>query len=62
MVKLTPEQQAALVQKEPEVFTPVKGKWGLRGATHVRLKVAESKSVKKALEMAREHLKAKKKK
>jgi hypothetical protein len=60
MVKLTPEQQAEFVKKEP-VFTPVPGKWGLRGATHVRLKAAESKSVKRALEMARKNLKAKNK-
>jgi hypothetical protein len=40
----------------------VPGKWGVRGASHVRLKAAESKSVKRALEMARENLKAKKKK
>ena len=61
MVKLTPEQQAEFVKKKPEVFTPVPGKWGLRGATHVRLKAAESKSIKRALEVARENLKAKKK-
>jgi len=60
MVKLTPEQQAEFVQKEPEVFTPVKGKWGLAGATHVRLRAAESESAKKALEMARDNLKTKK--
>jgi hypothetical protein len=62
MVKLTPEQQVELVQKEPGVFAPVKGKWGLKGATHIHLRVAESKSVKMALQMARENLKAKKKK
>ena len=61
MVKLTPQQQAEFVQEEPEVFTPVKGKWGRRGATHVRLGSAESKSVKKALEMARDNLKTEKK-
>ncbi len=61
MVKLTPKQQAEFVQTEPEVFTPVTGKWGLGGATHVRLKGATRDSVKKALEMARENLKAKKK-
>lgn len=60
MVKLTPEQQAELVKKQPAVFTPVPGKWGLRGATHVHLRAAESKSVKKALEMARENLKTNK--
>jgi YjbR len=61
MVKLTPEQQAKFVKKEPEAFAPVTGKWGLRGATRVRLRSAESKSVKKALEMACENLKGKKK-
>ncbi|HEY1471874.1 MAG TPA: MmcQ/YjbR family DNA-binding protein [Candidatus Acidoferrum sp.] len=62
MVKLTPEQQAEFVKKEPETFTPVPGKWGLRGATHVRLRAAESKGVMKALEIARENLKATNKK
>jgi hypothetical protein len=61
MVKLTPKQQAEFVKSQPETFTPVRGKWGLRGATHVCLRSAGSKSVKKALEMARENLKAKKK-
>ena len=61
MVKLTPKQQAEFVKKEPEAFTPVTGKWGLSGATHVRLRSAGNKSVKKALEMARDNLKAKKK-
>jgi hypothetical protein len=31
MVKLTPDQQEALVSAEPSVFAPVKGGWG-RGA------------------------------
>lgn len=61
MVKLTPQQQSEFVQTEPEVFTPVKGKWGLRGATHVRLRSAETKSVKKALQMARDNLKPREK-
>lgn len=37
MVKLTPEQQALFVRIEPKVFKPVKGGWGLRGATNVNL-------------------------
>jgi len=61
MIRLTPEQQSEFVQKDPEAFAPVKGKWGIKGATHVRLKSAESKNVKKALELARENLQAKKK-
>ena len=34
---LTPEQQAGMVQDAPEVFSPVPNKWGLNGATRVRL-------------------------
>ena len=37
MVKLAPEQQQMLVAAEPVMFIPVKGTWGLRGATLVRL-------------------------
>ena len=37
MVKLTPEQQEAAVAAEPGAFAPVKGSWGAKGATLVRL-------------------------
>jgi hypothetical protein len=40
MVKLTPEEQEAFVQAAPNVFSPVKGLWGRRGATSVRLERA----------------------
>ena len=36
MVKLTPEQQAVLVEAEPDIFRPVPGGWGKGGATNVR--------------------------
>ena len=49
MVKLTPEQQAACVKAEPDVFVPVKGKWGLGGATHVRLAKVKKPSLQRAL-------------
>ena len=49
MVKLTPEQQKALVAREPETFAPVPGGWGLRGATRVRLANADENSVSFAL-------------
>jgi len=49
MVKLTPEQQAAFVEAEPAVFTPVKGGWGRRGATTVRLRAAKTTAVRHAL-------------
>ena len=38
MVKLTPEQQHYYSKHHPEVFVPVKGVWGRRGATSVHLK------------------------
>jgi hypothetical protein len=52
MVKLTPDQQSVLVQAEPEVFKPVKGGWGRKGATNVLLDAATSASVRDALVMA----------
>src|SRR5438046_1215078 len=49
MVKLTPEQQAAFVDGEPEVFRPVKGGWGLRGATSVSRRAATARTLRPAL-------------
>jgi hypothetical protein len=40
MVKLTPSQQAEFVTLHPQVFVPVKGGWGLRGSTQVKLRTA----------------------
>ncbi len=34
---LTPEQQAAFVEEQPEVFVPIPGGWGRMGMTHIRL-------------------------
>ena len=52
MVKLTPDQQRLLVEAEPAMFVPVKGKWGLGGATNVRLKAADVATMRSALAMA----------
>src|SRR5215813_8788158 len=52
MVKLTPEQQQMLVAAEPEMFTPVKGTWGLRGATSVRLGEIDARTLRSAMTMA----------
>jgi hypothetical protein len=52
MVKLTPLQQDTLVRSEPDAFAPVKGGWGLRGATSVRLKAARKASTRSALAVA----------
>jgi hypothetical protein len=49
MVKLTPEQQAQYVATEPKIFVAVKGAWGRRGCTNVRLNAASSDSVYSAL-------------
>ena len=52
MVKLAPEQQQMLVAAEPAMFTPVKGTWGLRGATSVRLTDVDQRTLRSALTMA----------
>jgi hypothetical protein len=52
MVKLTPELQHEFNLAEPEVFVPVKGGWGRKGATSVGLKAAKKETVRKALEAA----------
>jgi hypothetical protein len=49
MVKLTPEQQGQFVRAEPDVFAPVKGGWGRRGATHVHLALATDETLRPAL-------------
>jgi hypothetical protein len=55
MVSLTPEQQEELVHAEPDVFVPVKGGWGRKGATNVRLKKAKKAIVQHALAAAWEN-------
>jgi len=55
MVSLTPEQQEELVRTEPDVFVPVKGGWGRKGATNVRLKKARKAIVQQALAAAWEN-------
>lgn len=56
MVKLTPDQQALLIETTPEVFVPVKGTWGMRGGTNVRLAAADVATLKHALTMAWQNL------
>ncbi len=52
VLKLTPEQQEAFLDAAPGVFVPVKGGWGRRGATNVRLRAARTKSLRVALAAA----------
>jgi len=42
MVKLTPDQQAMLVEGTPTVFTPIANAWGLKGYTNVRLAAVDA--------------------
>jgi hypothetical protein len=52
MVKLTPEQQAVLVEAEPDIFRPVPGGWGRQGNTNVRLATADPVTLRSALTLA----------
>jgi hypothetical protein len=52
MVKLTPDQQEMLCAAEPAMFRPVKGGWGLRGATNMSLAEADARTARSARAMA----------
>jgi hypothetical protein len=52
MVKLTSEQQNAMIEKTPEAFSPANGAWGRRGSTLVRLEQAVERTARSAIEMA----------
>ena len=59
MVKLTPEQQAVVVEAEAEIFRPVPGGWGKGSSTNVRLAKADQVTLRSALTMARDNIAAK---
>ncbi len=50
MVKLSPEEQHYFSKNYPDVFVPVKGVWGKRGATNVYLKAASKEVLAKAIQ------------
>ena len=52
MLKLAPDEQLALVAAMPQAFVPVKGTWGERGATSVRLAFADDATVRQAMQLA----------
>ena len=52
MVKLSPEDQHYFSRDYPDVFIPVKGAWGRRGATSVDLKAARRDVLQKAIQAA----------
>ena len=49
---LSPELQQLLTAEAPEVFIPVAGGWGRRGATHIRLADATPQQLLKGLQLA----------
>jgi len=55
VVGLTPDEQALVVQAEPDVFVPVKGAWGRGGSTQVNLGTARKRTVRTALLAAWRH-------
>ena len=55
MVKLTPDQQAALIETNGGACQPCRGIWGLRGYTNIRLAEATQSLVRSALELAFEN-------
>ena len=58
MVKLTPDQERMLCAAEPEIFRPVTGGWGLRGATNLNLAAADPRTARSALAMALQNVSA----
>jgi hypothetical protein len=49
---LSPELQQLLIAEAPEVFIPVAGGWGRRGATHICLAKATPQQLLKGLQVA----------
>jgi hypothetical protein len=49
---LSPEQQAAFLDDQPDLFLPVFGGWGRMGATHIRLAPASEEVLAGALRTA----------
>jgi len=52
MATLTPEQQAEMIERAPEVFVPAAGAWGRGGSTMIVLAKAEQEIVGEALTLA----------
>jgi hypothetical protein len=52
MVKLTPDQQQALVRGAPAAFSPEAGAWGRAGCTKVMLKAVDEETLGEALTLA----------
>jgi hypothetical protein len=53
MVRLTPDQQAEVLEAEPETFRPAAGAWGRRGSTVVVLAATTAARMGPLLRQAR---------
>jgi len=56
MVKLTPDQQRAFIEKAPKVFKPCSGAWGRAGATNVYLAFAKASLARAAIKAAAKNI------
>lgn len=52
MVKLSPQQQRALVNRHPRMFAPENGAWGLQGCTRVALDQVDEEILGEAMTLA----------
>lgn len=52
MVKVTPDEQAALIAEAPKAFKPCTGAWGRAGCTNVHLASAKKSQLAPALKAA----------
>ncbi|QDU86600.1 hypothetical protein Pla163_37510 [Planctomycetes bacterium Pla163] len=52
MVKLPPDAQADLIDRDPEAYEPMPGAWGRQGCTRVSLTAAQRTDVEPALALA----------
>lgn len=52
MVKLTPEEQKAVLAEAPDMFEPSAGAWGRQGCTNVILSAADRRTVRAAMLLA----------
>jgi len=49
VLRLAPDDQAALCEAEPDLFTPLDGAWGRRGWTNLDLDLCEEETLRTAL-------------
>lgn len=58
MVKVSPDEQRALLRAAPQVFEPATGAWGRSGCTMVTLAAADAPTVRAAIRSAHAAAKA----